>query len=60
MQTITNDTFGPLIAYLVPGATVLVGLSPFVPFVQSWLASTPANPPTMADTIIGTASFQLT
>ena len=28
METVTNANFGPLIAYLVPGATVLVGLQP--------------------------------
>jgi hypothetical protein len=48
MQSITNDTFGPLIAYLVPGATALVGLSPFLPVVEGWLASSPANPPTIS------------
>lgn len=47
MQSISNDTFGPLIAYLVPGATTLVGLSPFLPFAQTWLASSPTNPPTI-------------
>jgi hypothetical protein len=31
MQSISNDTFGPLVAYLVPGATALIGLSPFLP-----------------------------
>jgi hypothetical protein len=48
MQSITNDTFGPLIAYLVPGATALVGLSPFLPVVEGWLASSPQNPPTIS------------
>jgi len=47
MQGITNDTFGPLIAYLVPGATVLVGLSPFLPVVDSWLDGTATNAPTV-------------
>lgn len=47
MHTITNDTFGPLVAYLVPGATVLVGLSPFVPGIEVWLANAPENPPTI-------------
>lgn len=47
MESVTNDTFGPLIAYLIPGATVLVGLSPFVPAVQGWLAADPAAQPTL-------------
>lgn len=47
MQPVSNDTFGPLIAYLVPGATALVGLSPYIPTVQSWLAGTTTNAPTI-------------
>lgn len=47
MQSISNDTFGPLIAYLVPGATALVGLSPFLPTVRSWLEGTATNAPTV-------------
>ncbi len=47
MQSVTNDNFGPLIAYLVPGATVLVGVSPFSPTLQEWLATAPAASPTV-------------
>ena len=47
MHSISNDNFGPLIAYLVPGATVLVGVSPFSPTLQEWLATTPAASPTI-------------
>lgn len=47
IHSVTNDTFGPLIAYLVPGATALFGLSPFIPAVQSWFASTPGDAPTI-------------
>src|SRR4051812_28341633 len=47
MQTVTNDSFGPLIAYLVPGATVLLGLSQFSPTLQSWFAAAPAETPTI-------------
>jgi hypothetical protein len=47
MQSISNDTFGPLIAYLVPGATALTGLSPFLPVVQTWLEGTATNAPTI-------------
>lgn len=27
MQTVSKDTFGPLVAYLIPGVTILAGLS---------------------------------
>ena len=47
MQSITNDNFGPLIAYLVPGATVLYGFSQFSPTLQTWFAVTPADAPTI-------------
>lgn len=47
MQTVSNDTFGPMIAYLVPGATALTGLSPFLPVVQTWLEGTSTTAPTI-------------
>jgi hypothetical protein len=47
MQSVTNDTFGPLIAYLIPGAVALVGLSPYLPSVEAWFAATPENAPTI-------------
>jgi hypothetical protein len=47
VQSVTNDTFGPLVAYLVPGATVLFGLSPFSPTLQAWLAASAATAPTI-------------
>lgn len=47
MQSVTNDTFGPLVAYLIPGATALLGLSPFLPPVQVWFAGTPGSAPTI-------------
>ena len=48
MTSVSNANFGPLIAYLVPGATVLLGLSPFSPTLRAWLAATPADsPPTI-------------
>lgn len=47
MQSVSNDTFGPLIAYLVPGATALTGLSPFLPPVRAWLEGTATNAPTI-------------
>ena len=48
MSTVTKDNFGPLIAYLVPGATVLVGFSVYSPALQTWLAATPPNAPTIS------------
>jgi hypothetical protein len=47
MQSVSNDNFGPLIAYFVPGATVLVGASPFSPTLQEWFATAPAASPTI-------------
>lgn len=47
MPSITNDNFGPLVAYLVPGATVLLGWSPFSPTIRSWFAVAPADAPTI-------------
>lgn len=47
MQSVSNTNFGPLIAYLVPGATALWGLSLFSPPIQTWFAATPANTATI-------------
>jgi hypothetical protein len=47
MQAVTNDNFGPLIAYLVPGATVLAGLSNFSPTLESWFAIAPTESPSI-------------
>ena len=47
MQSVSKDTFGPLIAYLVPGAVALLGLSPFIPAVKTWFAATPGDAPTI-------------
>lgn len=44
---VSNDNFGPLIAYLVPGATVLLGASQFSPTLRSWFAAAPADAPTI-------------
>ncbi len=41
-----ND-FGSYIAYLIPGATLLVGLSPFSATLRSWFATAPADVPTI-------------
>src|SRR5687768_14627407 len=47
MQSVTNASFGPLIAYLVPGATVLFGVSRFSPTLRTWFAATPIDSPTI-------------
>jgi hypothetical protein len=47
MQAVTNDNFGPLIAYLVPGATVLAGLSNFSPTLKGWFAVGPSESPSI-------------
>ena len=47
MQTVSNANFGPLIAYLVPGTTVLVGASQLSPTLRTWFAATPADVPTI-------------
>lgn len=47
MHSVTSDNLGPLIAYLVPGATVLFGFSEFSPTLRSWFAATPADAPTI-------------
>ena len=47
MQSVSNANFGPPIAYLVPGATVLLGFSPFSPVLRSWFGASPAEAPTI-------------
>jgi hypothetical protein len=47
MQSVSNDNFGPLIAYLVPGMTVLAGESPFSPTFQGWFATASAAAPSL-------------
>lgn len=47
MQSVTNANFGPLVAYLLPGATVLLGLTPFSPLIRSWFAVAPNGTPTI-------------
>lgn len=47
MQSVSNDNFGPLVAYLVPGATVLLGVRPYFPVLEHWFAATPPDAPTL-------------
>ena len=55
-QSVSNDNFGPLIAYLVPGATVLAGVSPFSPTLQGWLAATPVAAPSIGGFLYATVA----
>lgn len=47
MRGITDDNFGPIIAYLVPGLVVVAGFSQFSPTLRTWLAATPSGQPTI-------------
>jgi hypothetical protein len=45
MKDLTGKNFGLLIAYIVPGAIVLIGLGAFSPAIQAWLINpSPAGP----------------
>src|SRR4051812_37432340 len=55
-QSVSNDNFGPLIAYLVPGATVLAGVSPSSPTLQGWLAATPDASPSIGGFLYATVA----
>jgi len=48
VKDVTSNNFGVLIAYLVPGATALWGISLFSPAVRAWFASTPQDVPTIS------------
>lgn len=48
--------FGLFIAYLVPGATVLLGLSLFSPLLQGWFAATTTDMPTIGGFLYLTAA----
>lgn len=47
VNNVSNANFGPLVAYLVPGATVLLGFSLFSPTLQNWFASSSSGVPTI-------------
>ena len=47
MQGVSNSNFGPLIAYLVPGLTALLGASQVSPALQTWIAVGSANQPSI-------------
>jgi len=48
VATVTNANFGPLVAYLVPGATALFGLSWHMPTLQRLFTATPETAPTIS------------
>lgn len=56
MESVNKDSFGPLIAYLVPGATALLGISRFSQPVQNWFASAPLDVPTLGGFLYLTVS----
>ncbi len=47
MNEDASSNFGILIAYLIPGAIVLLGLTPFSPLLQGWFASSPPDAPSI-------------
>lgn len=47
MKDVTETNFGLLIAYLIPGFTVLIGVSFFSPVVASWLGTSTDTAPTL-------------
>lgn len=47
MADISKDNFGPLIAYIVPGATALSGFSLFIPELRALFISSPPDAPTI-------------
>jgi hypothetical protein len=47
MQSVTNDNFGLLIAYAIPGLIVIAGVGYLSPTVAGWLGAVPANAPTV-------------
>ncbi|MDB5387807.1 MAG: hypothetical protein JWM11_3453 [Planctomycetaceae bacterium] len=42
-----TPNFGLIIAYLIPGATALYGISYFVPTVHGWFGASPENAPSL-------------
>jgi hypothetical protein len=48
MSTLSSHNFGLIIAYLLPGFVALWGVSYFSPAVESWIAASQQNAPTVA------------
>jgi hypothetical protein len=47
MKEEATPNFGLIIAYLIPGATALYGVSYFVPAVRDWFGAAPENAPSL-------------
>lgn len=47
MQPVSTSNFGPLVAYLVPGAVALAGLSQLSPDIRTWFIGTEGTGPTI-------------
>ena len=47
MKDLTNGNFGILIAFVLPGAVALLGVSYFSPSVAAWLGSAASDAPTV-------------
>lgn len=47
VQSVSNDSFGPLVAYLIPGATALLGFQQHSSVLRNWFASVPPDAPTL-------------
>ena len=47
MNNLTSSNFGILIAFVLPGAVALLGVSYFSPLVASWLAVTTSDSPSI-------------
>ena len=47
MQAVSNDNFGPLVAYLVPGGVALAAIRPYSPTLDVWFSASPSNAPTL-------------
>jgi hypothetical protein len=47
LETITKANIGALMAYLIPGATVLWGLRPWSPDVDAWFSNSTSSAPTL-------------
>lgn len=63
MQSVSESNFGPLIAYIVPGATAMWGASYFSPLIQTWFASTGVSSPTIGGFLyltLGSLAFGMT
>jgi hypothetical protein len=56
MRAATSESFGLLIAYLIPGFITLWGLSRFWPEIESWLGTSAAECETIGGFLYGTVA----